>query len=108
MAEQNLEHISFMMIGSFEITIGRTLLPDEIEYIQAATKNVFDQYSVLFDRIDIKFEKAADKKQIDEIIKKFMKRLTKLMTHYIFSRTEAYILSKEINRLRGLLPDEKK
>jgi hypothetical protein len=93
-----------MMIDSFSITIGRNLYPDEIEYIKNATKNVFDKYAVTYDKLEVKFENDEDKKRVEELIKTFMMRLTKLMTHYIFSRTEAFILYKELRELKGLPP----
>jgi hypothetical protein len=102
--EQNLSNIVFMMIESFEVTIGRKLLDDEIEYLDRATKNVFDTYIVTYDKQEIKFAGPDEKKKIDKIIKQFMLKLTKLITHYIFSRVESYILYKEIKRLRGLKP----
>jgi hypothetical protein len=98
--EQNMNNILFMMTESFEVTIGRKLANDEIDYLSKATKNVFDMYAVVYDKQPINFAGPDEKKKLDTIIKKFMINLTKLMTHYIFSRLESYILYKELKKLR--------
>jgi hypothetical protein len=100
MEEQNLNNIIFMLTESFEITINRKLTHDEIDYLAKATKNVFNSYAVTYNKQQINFAGPEEKDKVDIIIKKFMSRLTKLMTHYIFSRVEAYILHKELNKLR--------
>jgi len=94
------------MIESFEVTIGRKLEDDEMDYLSKATKNVFDTYAVTYDKTDINFAGPNEKKKVDDIIKRFMLKLTKLMTHYIFSRVEAYILYNELKRLRKKLPPQ--
>jgi hypothetical protein len=106
MEEQNLNNIIFMLIESFEITIGRKLTNDEMDYLSKSTKKVFDQYAVVYDKQQINFAGPEEKAKVDAIVKKFMIRLTKLMTHYIFSRVEAYILSREIKRLREQKPQD--
>jgi hypothetical protein len=77
-----------------------------MDYLSKATKKVFDQYAVLYDKQEINFAGPAEKAKVDAIVKKFMIRLTKLMTHYIFSRVEAYILSRELKKLRELKPQD--
>lgn len=104
MEEQNLNNIIFMLTESFEITIGRKLKDDEVDYLSKATKNVFDRYSVTYEKQKINFAGPEEKAKVDSIIKKFMLRLTKLMAHYIFSRVEAYILYKELKKLREKQP----
>jgi hypothetical protein len=104
MEEQNLNNIIFMLTESFEITISRKLTNDEIDYLSKATKNVFDGYAVTYDKQQINFAGPEEKDKVDAIVKKFMLRLTKLMTHYIFSRVEAYILHKELKKLREKQP----
>jgi len=106
MEEQNLTNIIFMLVESFEITINRKLTNDEIEYLSKATKKVFDQYAVVYDKQQINFAGPEEKAKVDAIVKKFMIRLTKLMTHYIFSRVESYILHKELKKLRGPKPQD--
>lgn len=104
MEEQNMNNIVFMMIESFEVTIGRKLTNDEIEYLSKATKNVFDLYAVTYEKEPINFAGPGEKEKVDKIIKKFMIKLTKIMTHYVFSRVESYILFKELKRLREKQP----
>ena len=101
MNQQNLEHIALLMVESFELTIGKKLTKDEIDYVIHTTKFTFDNYAVLFEKVDASFSDSAGKEKVEELIATFMKRLTKLMTHYIFSRTEAYMLRKEIEILRS-------
>jgi hypothetical protein len=104
--EQNMNNVVFMMIESFEVTVGRKLNNDEIDYLSKATKSVFDTYAVTYDKMEVNFAGPEEKKKVDKIVKKFMLKLTKLMTHYIFSRVEAYILYNELKRLRKKLPPQ--
>ena len=101
MTQQNLEHIALLMVESFELTAGKKLTKDEIDYVIITTKFTFDNYAVLYDKLDVGFNKPQGKEKIESLIATFMKRLTKLMTHYIFARTETYMLRKEIEILRS-------
>jgi hypothetical protein len=101
MTQQNLEHIALLMVESFELTIGKKLTKDEIDYVIHTTRFTFDNYAVLFEKIDAGFSEQKGKEKVEELIATFMKRLTKLMTHYIFARTETYMLRKELETLRG-------
>jgi len=104
--QQGLNNIIYMLTESFEVNTSRKLSQDEIEYLANITKFVFEEYSVVYEKTPINVMSAEDKEKLDKLIDKFVKGLTKLMMHHIFSRMETFILLKEVKKLRENIPPQ--